>query len=128
MKNLLSSLLSPSKKEIVNQMNEPRPLPLGRKEFEQWSDRIIGGALVVGASIESQKATLAGCIMHLGPTESHKPDAFFIHSLRKLAANQVAHAMFSEYQKIEKDRLVELEKQQGSTSTNETKVLEKPIV
>lgn len=103
---------------------ELRPLPLGRKEFEEWSDRIISGALIPGATNESQKATLAGCVLHLGPTESHKEDAFFIHTLRKLAANQVAHAMFIEYQTIEKTRLAELEKQQGQTASNETKVLE----
>jgi hypothetical protein len=105
MKNKLHSVLarlrgrnstSTPKEVIVSQMTESRPLPMGRQEFEEWSDRIIGGALVPGqgddpqAFIDSQKFVLADAITHLGPTESHKPDAYFIHVLRKLAANQVA--------------------------------------
>lgn len=89
--------------DILAQMNEPRPLPLGRKEFGEWAHRIIGGAclpVVEGedpiAFIESQKFALATMIMHLGPTESHKPDAYFIHSLRKSASNQVAHTLLQE--------------------------------
>lgn len=80
-------------KAVINdQLLEPRALPMGRTEFEVWADRIISGALV-SATRESQVYTLANLILHLGPTESHKPDAFFIHSLRKLAANEVADAV-----------------------------------
>lgn len=93
----------PSVGAIVDQMREPRPLPMGRKEFEEWSDRIIAGALIPAESeevrpalIEGQKFALANMIMHLGPTESHKPDAFFIHSLRKVVCNQVAHTIYQE--------------------------------
>lgn len=84
---------------IKEQMLERRRLPLGRKEFEEWSDRIIAGAMIPGgeddpeAFINAQKFSLANMILHLGPTESHKEDAFFIHSLLKVASNQVAHAM-----------------------------------
>ena len=74
---------------IADQLIEPRPLPMGRTEFEEWSDRIISGTLLT-ADTNSQKFALANLLMHLGPTESHKPDAFFIHSLRKFAVNQVA--------------------------------------
>lgn len=94
------------KEVIVEQMQEPRPLPLGRKEFTEWSDRIIAGAMLKCGSdesmedfIESQKFALADMIMHLGPAESHKPDAHFIHYLRKVACNQVAHTMKVELQK-----------------------------
>lgn len=62
---------------------------MGRSEFETWASRIIGGALVT-ADHNSQRYVLANMLMHLGPTESHKPDAHFIHSLRKFAVNQVA--------------------------------------
>ncbi len=90
------NLKSAPAKLIIDQMNEPRPLPMGRKEFSEWSDRIISGALLPGGKddpiifFESQKYALANALLHLGPTESHKPDAFFIHSLRKFAVNQVA--------------------------------------
>lgn len=92
-------------------MMEPQPLPLTPEEFEEWSDRQIAGACIVKtddpeALIRSQKFALASMIMHLAPTESHKPDAYFIHSLRKGAANQVAHAVmvkFKEEQKAKED-------------------------
>ena len=76
-------------KLVVEQMTETRPLPIGKTQFEEWSDRIISGALVE-VEADSQKFTLADQLLHLGPTESHKPDAFFIHVLRKLAVNQTA--------------------------------------
>lgn len=81
--------LKTSTEEIKTQLIEARPLPMGRQEFEEWSDRIISGALV-NADTLSLKYALANLLLHLGPTESHKPDAFFIHSLRKFAVNQVA--------------------------------------
>lgn len=86
---------------IKDQMLEPRPLPLGAEEFEIWSDRIISGSLLP-ADPKSMKFSLANMIMHLGPTESHKPDAYFIHSLLKAASNQVAHAHISIVQAEEK--------------------------
>ena len=92
---------------IVDQLNEARPLPMGLQDFEAWSDRIISGALIPGVHVESQKATLANCLLHLGPTESHKADAYFVHSLRKLAVNQVGAAMFQEYRDRTKRRLEE---------------------
>lgn len=97
-----------SKDEILAQMHEPRPLPMGRAEFEEWSDRIISGSLVAGegeAFIIGQKFALAQMIMHLGPTESHKPDAFFIHSLRKAAVNEVAYELISEVQAAKKAKI-----------------------
>lgn len=98
---------------IIDQMNEPRPLPMGRKEFDEWSERCISGAILPTAHlpdkeaellIESQKFALANMLMHLGPTESHKPDAFFIHSLRKFAVNQVADTVRKELHEAAKAR------------------------
>lgn len=83
---------------ILNQMNERRPLPQGATEFKEWSDRIISGALCP-ADPESQRFALADLLLHLGPQESHKEDAFFIHSLRKFAVNQVAIEMKNEIKK-----------------------------
>lgn len=112
------------KRLLVKELNEPRPLPMGRQAFEEWSDRIIKGALIPGATIATQKWTLANLIMHLGPTESHKPDAFFIHSLRKLAANQVADAIRVEIREEEKAKIAAQEaklksEQIASLPTNE---------
>lgn len=96
---------------IINQMTEPRPLPMGRTHFHEWSDRIISGALLPGGKEdpaifnEGQKFALANSLIHLGPTESHKPDAYFIHTLRKYAINQVAHEIAQEIKKASEDRL-----------------------
>ena len=87
------------KSTILAQMHEPRPLPLGQKEFVEWSDRIISGALIPCDDRDSLVAALAAMLMRLGETESHKPDAYFIHSLRKAAVNEVAHANFQAIKK-----------------------------
>ncbi len=120
------------KEVIVDQMNEPRALPMGRGEFNAWAERIMMGALVPNEDEktihdlynkyrhsdckdnelfnkleifrDSQKFALANMLLHLGPTESHKPDAFFIHSLRKFAVNQVADAIRVELRDAAKAR------------------------
>lgn len=114
-----------SKDTILQQMNEPRPLPLGQKEFVEWSDRIISGALIPCDDKDSLVGALAAMLMQLGPTESHKPDAYFIHSLRKAAANEVAHANF---QMLKKKKEAEKEKEleapgRAISSTNRGKIL-----
>jgi hypothetical protein len=104
------NLQSTPKDVIVDQMNEPRPLPMGRKEFEEWSERIIAGAMVPCAEEhkeklkDSQLFVLCGSILHVSPTESHKPDAYFIHTLRKSAANEVAHQIGLELNAKKKER------------------------
>lgn len=82
-------------RRLIAEMTEKRPLPLGRAEFEIWSDRIIAGAMIQ-ADVASLKYALANMIMQLQPTEDHKDDAFFIKSLRKVAVNQVADAIRQE--------------------------------
>lgn len=138
-KLLRRNLSSTPKNVIVDQMNEPRPLPMGRKEFDGWADRIISGtllpcehldnpdsgaALFYGAQsyallVESQKFALANMLMHLGPTESHKPDAFFIHSLRKFAVNQVADTVRKELHEAAKARTAAEEAAKVSRETSQ---------
>ena len=76
---------------IHAQLHEPRPLPIGMTEFEEWSDRIISGAMLT-ADAESQKFALANELLQLKPTEDHKEDIYFIKLLRKFAVNQIADA------------------------------------
>lgn len=90
-----------SLRQIRKQLHLRRPLPLGRQEFEEWSDRIIAGALLE-ADVRSQKFVLADVLLHLGPTEDHKEDSYFIHTLRKMAVNQVAIMLRAEI-KAERD-------------------------
>jgi len=89
---------------IRDQLLEPRPLPMNRPQFGVWSDRIISGADVPG-DISSQRFALANLLMHLGPQESHKEDAFFIHSMRRSVVQQVAHAMMTDIRDEAKARL-----------------------
>lgn len=80
---------------ISDQLYEPRPLPMGKSEFDTWAERIISGAMCP-AEHDSQKFALANMIMHLGPTEHMKPDIHFISQLRKVAVNQIADAVRQE--------------------------------
>lgn len=102
---------STPKEVIIDQMNEPRPLPMGRIELDVWAQRIATGALVptvhltndeLFAFYKGQKFALAQMLMHLGPTESHKPDAYFIHTLRTAAVKQVAWAYIAEVKEEQK--------------------------
>ena len=98
---------STSRKTILDQMNEPRPLPMGQKEFVAWTDRIISGALIPCEDWDSLVAALSAMLMQLGPTESHKPDAYFIHALRKAAVNEVAHSNFQAIKKRKEEKTKE---------------------
>lgn len=89
---------------ITDQLHELRPLPMGMADFMLWSDRIIAGAMV-SALVDDQRYVLANEILQLKPTEDHKPDAYFIHLLRKLAANQVADAYRTSYFTEKKARM-----------------------
>ncbi len=83
-------------KKAVKAMQEPQPLPMGRQEFEEWSDRIIALAAIPGATVDSLKFALADMVLHVKPTESFVCDGYFIHCLRKGAANEVAISVFRE--------------------------------
>lgn len=102
--------------EIKEQMLEPRPLPMGRQAFEDFAERIIAGSMLPSDPnadqenfLISQKFALASMIMHLGPHESHKPDAHFIHGLRRAASNQVAQAIVTELNTAKNARFKVLE-------------------
>lgn len=123
------NLESTPKEVIIDQMNESRPLPMGRKEFEDWSDRIISGAVIPGgeddkaAFTTSIKFALAEMVMHLGKTESHKPDAYFIHCLRKGAINQVAFTVMSEIKAEQKAKEEAKKKDEEAKCQEASKIL-----
>lgn len=89
---------------IASQMNERRPLPIGIQEFDEWADRIISGTLLP-AEPDSMKFALSTMLLHLGPQEDHREDAYFIHSLRKSAVNQIAHAKMKELKDAAQKRI-----------------------
>jgi hypothetical protein len=90
---------------IKDQLNEKRARPLGVAEFHIWSDRIISGACIPGATAESIKFALADQLLHLGPTVDFESDLYFIKCLRKFAINQVADSMRREIRDTAKARL-----------------------
>lgn len=90
------NLLATPIEAIKAQLDEVRPLPIGRDQFLEWSDRIISGAMV-DADSDSQRFALASMVLQLGPTEAFKPDRHFVASLRKVATNQTCHTMAQEF-------------------------------
>lgn len=77
------------KESIKEELLAKRALPIGVKEFHEWSDRIIAGAMLP-ADPDSQKYALANDLMHCSPNTAFETDIYFIHRLRKYAVNQVA--------------------------------------
>ena len=64
-------------------------------EFDVWSARIISLSGKFADS-DSMRFALSSQIMHLGPQKSSVPDQYFIRSMRKAAANQVASQVFQD--------------------------------
>lgn len=64
-------------------------------EFESWAASIVelSGEF---ADVDSMKFAIASQIMHLGAQRSSVPKNFFVRSLRKAAANQVASQVFQD--------------------------------
>lgn len=92
-------------KKKIEYLKEMRPLPLGRKEFDAWSKEIIKLAEVPGLTIESGQFALSEMILHVKPTQSFESYGHFVHSLRKGAANQVAHAIFTELKLAQQEKI-----------------------
>lgn len=92
----LKNTADTSVEEIVEQLQEKRPLPLGMTEFNEWFDRLWSGAMITGEpgkerELElSARNVLANEIIHLPSGQTHEADIYFINRLRKVAANQVA--------------------------------------
>lgn len=73
----------------------PRPLPVGLTAFHTWADNIIA---LSGdfADHDSMKWAIASNLIHLGAQKAYVSDQYFIRSLRKAAANQVASQVFTD--------------------------------
>lgn len=92
----------------------PRTLPVGLTAFHEWAERIIS---ISGnfADSDSMKWALASQIMHLGAQHSRKPDIYFVHSMRKAAANQVASQVFQD---------IKIKQQEAAAKAAEVPVVE----
>lgn len=84
-----------------------RPLPIGKKQFDEWSARIIAAAQVPGATIESQKFALAAMLQQLDSTEFAKDDFYFVKCLKKGAVNQTAQAIMKEIKEAHEKKKTE---------------------
>lgn len=73
----------------------PQRLPVGVTEFEAWADNIIALSGKF-ADTESMKFALSSQILHLPAQSSSVPPQYFIRSMRKAAANQVASQVFQD--------------------------------
>ena len=84
-------------KRLVSQILSllPTALPVGMTSFEAWADSIVelSGPY---ADKDSMRFALASMIMSLGPQRSSVPKNYFVRSLRKAAANQVASQFFQD--------------------------------
>lgn len=73
----------------------PSKLPVGLSQFDPWANSIIelSGQF---ADLDSMKFALASQVLHLGAQRSSVPKNFFVQSMRKAAANQVASQVFQD--------------------------------
>lgn len=68
----------------------PRSLPRGAKEFDSYCDTLF--ALYQLPNLQSYKEAIATMILHLSPTTDRKSPLFFVKSVKKAMANQVAYS------------------------------------
>jgi len=94
----------------------PSRLPVGVSEFETWANSIIelSGEF---ADRDSMNFALATMVMHLGPQRSTVSKNYFVRSLRKAAANQVAGQVFQDIK--ERQKQAEEKRKQDEAALNE---------
>lgn len=73
-------------------------LPVGMTELDAFISDVIelSGEY---ADRDSMAFAICSMIIHLGPQRSHVPKNYFVRSLRKVAANQVASQVFQDVKK-----------------------------
>lgn len=72
----------------------PTPMPIGRTSFDSWAESVLRIAGV--PDNRSTRAALAAETMHISAKDAARGKRFFARKMRKIAANEVAHAIFSE--------------------------------
>ena len=104
-------------KQLKNLLNPlsyiARRLPVGMTEFEAFAKRIIKQAGQF-ADEDSMKYALASQIIH--SSHPRLPDQYFIRSLEKAAANQVASQVFQDI----KNKQLEAQKKLAEQSVEAT--------
>jgi antirestriction protein ArdC len=102
----------------------PTKLPVGLTEFNTWADSIIdlSGQF---ADVDSMKYAIASTLIHLPSTKAYVPKDYFVRTMRKAAANQVASQVFMDI-KLKQQKAAEetaaqqLQEQAAVTNGKET--------
>lgn len=94
----------------------PSPLPVGMTEFEEFSNSVIelSGEY---ADRDSMKYAIASMIIHLGPQRSHVAKNYFVRSLRKAAANQIASQVFQDIKRKQDEAAKTVENEENTAAT-----------
>lgn len=90
----------------------PKKIPIGTKSFESLYQQIITTYDFPDNS--SYKQAMATMVMHLGPTKDSIAPRFFVKSIRKSMANQIAYAV------IEQCREAHKQEQAATHTTDES--------
>lgn len=92
----------------------PVRLPVGLTEFNAFADDIISLTGPI-ADEESMRYVIATNIINLGPQRSHVAKNYFVRTMVKGAANQVASHVFQQI----KQRQLELQKEQAEATAKQ---------
>lgn len=97
----------------------PSALPNGLTEFHKWSNEVI--ELAGAPNNDSIKFAVATMILHADSTAAFKPKHFFVKSLKKSMANQVAAGLMQELKLKQQEAIAaEQAKAVENTTTNAT--------
>lgn len=95
----------------------PSALPVGRTEFEVWSQSIFDTYDLPTKDLRSVRFTLTTILMSLKTTDSLKPKYYFVKVCRAAAAKQVAGAIWQE---------IKLAQQAEATASTQAVANERP--
>ena len=93
----------------------PSALPSGLAEFHKWADEVIH--LAGAPNNDSVKFAVATMILHADSTAAFKPKHFFVKSLKKSMANQVAAGLMQDLK----------QKQQEAIAAEQAKAVENTV-
>ena len=99
----------------------PSKLPVGKTEFETWSNSIIK-TYKVPMDDRSAKFGLCAMIMRLNPTEAYKSKAFFALCLSKGASAQVASYVMEDIKNQQKAEFEAAQKAEQETKAQDVPV------
>jgi hypothetical protein len=111
-------------KQLLNKLLSYRrtKLPVGLTEFHAWADSIIdlSGKF---ADTDSMKWAIASQVQHLDHKVDSIPKDYFVRTLRKAAANQIAAQVFTDIKEKQAKKLAEdtAAKEAESKASEETK-------